>query len=257
MKNKIEQQLKAFYSAIPPAPDKSGKEQTVLRAVTLMRRLSPAEADMSFGEFFLYQIRFIRKKVWIGQLLALLFCTAVLFTSSGTIQSIGLISALIPLIFIFGIGELSRAFQYKTAEMELSTPFTLNQVMLSRLTILGLSDILVLTCVIAMTAVFFPMSIFRILMYLCVPFLIVSFGCLCILNYVRTKECNFYCIALGIFVMAGSFALSEIAPSLYDASLISGWFVLFAVSLLFTAVEIRLLLKSYTKNTIYKSLTMD
>lgn len=253
MKNNLKNELKALYSETPPLPDENKKNQTVLKAAVLTSRLSPAESTMSFGEFFLSQIKFIRKKVWLGQFFTLIFCTAVIFYSSGT-NSISLISALVPLIFTFGVGELSRAFQYKTAEMELSTPFTLNQVMLSRLTILGLTDVLVLTFIIIMTAVFFPISIFRIFMYLCVPFLITSFGCLCILNYVHTKECNYYCIALGVFVMAGSFALSEIAPSLYEASLISGWFILFAISLLCTAVEIQLLLKSCTKNTIHKTL---
>lgn len=253
MKNNMKNELKALYSATPPLPDENKKNQTVLKATALISRLSTAEPTMSFGEFFLSQIKFIRKKVWLGQFLALIFCTAVIFYSSGT-NSIGLISALVPLIFMFGTGELSRAFQYRTAEMELSTPFTLNQVMLSRLTILGLADVLVLTCIIVMTAVFLPISIFRILMYLCVPFLITSFGCLFILNCVHTKQCNYYCIALGVFVMAGSFALSEIAPSLYEASLTSGWFIMFAISLLCTVVEIHLLLKSCTKNTIHKAL---
>ncbi len=257
MKRNIENALKTLYESAPPAPDKSIKEQTIHKATAVMNKLSFVDADMSFGEFFLSQIKFIRKKVWVGQFMALLFCTAVIFKSSGSVHSISLISALIPLIFIFGVSELSRAFQYKTAEMEMSTPFTLNQVMLSRLIILGLADVLVLTCIIAMTAVFFPISLFRILMYLCVPFLITSFGCLCILNYIHTKECNYYCIALGVLIMAGSFALSEIAPSVYEASLISGWFILFAISLLCTAVEIKLLLKSCTKNIIYKSLTID
>lgn len=252
MKNNLKKELKALYSATPP-PDEKKKNQTVLKAASIISRLSTAEATMSFGEFFLSQIKFIRKKVWLGQFSALVFCTAVIFYSSGT-NSIGLISALVPLIFIFGTGELSRAFQYKTAEMELSTPFTLNQVMLSRLTILGLTDVLVLTCIIVITAVFVPISLFRILMYLCVPFLITSFGCLFILNYIHSKECNYYCIALGVFVMAGSFALSEIAPSLYEASLISGWFIMFSISLLCTAVEIQLLLKNCTKNTIHKAL---
>ncbi|MDE5974544.1 MAG: hypothetical protein K2G73_07740 [Eubacterium sp.] len=254
MKNNPKKELKALYTSISPAPNKNAKEHTIFKAAALVSRLSPAEATMSFGEFFLSQIKFIRKKVWLGQFLALIFCTAVIFTSSDSVNSISLISSLIPLIFIFGVGELSRAFLCKTAEMEMSTPFTLNQVMLSRLTILGLTDILVLTCIIAITAVSFPISIFRILMYICVPFLITSFGCLCILNYVHTKECNYYCIALGVLVMAGSFAVSEIAPSVYEASLISGWFIMFAISLLCTAVEIQLLLKSCTKNTIYKSL---
>lgn len=254
MKNNLENKLKALYSSAVPAPNENIKKQTILKAAAVTKKLCCAKSDMSFGEFFLSQIKFIRKKVWLGQFSVLLFCTAVIFTSSDSINSISLISALIPLIFIFGAGELSRAFLCKTAEMEMSTPFTLNQVMLSRLTILGLTDILVLTCIIAITAVSFPISIFRILMYICVPFLITSFGCLCILNYVHTKECNYYCIALGVLVMAGSFAVSEIAPSVYEASLISGWFIMFAISLLCTAIEIQLLLKSCTKNTIYKSL---
>ncbi len=252
MKKDLKNALGKYYSDIPQKQNEDKINKIVLTARTKMNKLTFAEADMLFPQFFLTQIKFIKKRVWIGQFSALLLFGILLFELPNEANSLSLISALIPIIFILCIDELSRAFIYNTAEVELSTTFTLNQVMISRITILGLSDILILTCVSAMAVIVTPMNLLHIFMYLCVPFLITSFGCLYILNHIRTKECNYYCIAWGVLIMAGAFALSKAAPKLYEASLISGWAILFAIALLCTAIEIKLLLKNCTNQTSYR-----
>lgn len=248
MKYDLKSKLRKFYNEIPPTSNSERMQQTIYQARKIMMKMDNCDTAISFWTFFWTQIQFIKKRVWIVQFLVILLFGFYLLDSSGTNNTIGTLSALLPLCFLAGTGELSRAFVNNTVEMELSTRFTLHQVMLSRMTLLGLADVFILSLTSIMTTVYLSVNLLHTFMYFCVPFLITSFGCLCILNHIRTKECNYYCGAWGAIVILTSIGLSKGLPILYETSLIWCWCLLFAVALVGVVFECRVLMKSCQKD---------
>lgn len=248
MKKNLENALRRHYDAGVPAPAREAVRQTVVMAKKEMSKITYTDGCISLWTFFGTQAGFIKKKVWFTQFFTVLLCGFVLLNNSGAQNTIGMISALLPFLFLAGMGELSRAFVYNTAEMELSTRFTLHQVMLSRIIILGLADVFFLTIIGAITLTCLSTNLLYVFMYLGVPFLITSFGCLFILNHVHTRECSYYCGAWGIGIVIISFCLTNWIPSLYEASLIWCWCLLFAAALLGVGFECLTLLGNCKKD---------
>lgn len=246
----LKKELKKLYTEIPSRSNEGGMQCTIYQARKIMLKIEDCDTDISFWTFFWSQLRFIKKKVWIAQFGILLLFSFYLIKCSGASNTIGPLSALLPLCFLTGTGELSRAFVNHTAEMELSTNFTLPQVMLSRITLLGLTHIFVLSLTSIMTTMYLSVNLIHIFMYFCVPFFITSFGCLYILNHIYTKECNYYCGAWSAVVILVLFSLSQGLPVLYEASLIWCWCLLFVITSFGVLLEFRLLIKNCEKDSI-------
>ncbi len=247
MKNSLKNHLKIIYGDIPLPFDHKNMDDTIFKARQIMTALVHADNNISFWEFFWRQLRFIKKEVWTIQFGTILFCGFLLFCSPGKKDVIGQITALLPLCFIAGTGELSKAFVNQTAEMEMAARFTLQQVLLSRITLLGLADLLLLSFISILTTCYLEISLIYAFMYFCVPFLITSFTCLFILNHVRTKECNYYCAAVGMVIMMISFYASQKIPALYTSSLIGAWYLLFAAALSGVLIECMAFVKNCKK----------
>lgn len=248
MKSNLKSELKNFYGEIPSAPDPQRMTQTVYRARKMMTKINECDTGISFRTFFWSQLRFIKKQVWLIQLAVILVSGFYLFQNSGAVNAVGTLSAFLPFVFLAGTGELSRAFVNGTVELEMSSRFTLKQVMLSRVTLLGLSDVLVITAACFMAQAALSLDLIQVFMYLCVPFLITSLGCLCILNHDRSHKCGFYCAVWGAAVIVLSLLLSNTLPVLYERSLFWCWCVLFALSFTGVITECILLIKSCKKD---------
>ena len=256
MKKNLKNALRQYYAAETAAPSKEAVRQTVSIARKEMSKITYTDECISIWTFLRTQAGFIKKKVWLTQFFTILLCGFILLNNSDMQNTISMVSALLPFLFLAGMGELSRAFVYNTAEMELSTRFTLHQAMLSRIIILGLSDVFSLTIICAITLTCLSANLLYVFMYLGVPFLITSFGCLFILNHIHTKECSYYCSAWGTGIVIISFCLTNQVPSLYEASLIWCWCLLFAVALFGVGFECLALLKNCKKD-ISKILIVD
>lgn len=250
MKKDLKSALREYYAVEPPNSNPEGMKQTIFAVRREMAKVTYTDESISFWTFFGTQIRFIRKKVWFMQFFTVVLCGFMLRNHSEAKNTVGMISAFLPFLFLASTGELSRAFVYHTAEMELSTRFTLYQVMLSRITILGLTDVFLLTIMSAVATTYLSANLLFIFMYFCVPFLVTSFGCLFILNHVHTGECNYYCGAWGGSVVAVSFCLAKWMPALYEASLIWCWCVLFVIALLGAGFESYSLLKNCKRDVL-------
>lgn len=249
MRKHLKDELKQFYNGIPECPDNGGLNQTLYEAKKEMTRFCYTDGNSSFIEFFLAQAGFIKKSVWTVQFSIVLLCGFFVIYGSEISRTLGTVSALLPLIFLAGTKELARPFVDKTAEMELTTRFTLYQVMLSKITLLGLSDVLILSLLSVMASVYLSVSLIETFMYFGVPFLITSFGCLCILNYVRTKQCLYLCAVWSTAVIAAAFSLVQWLPALYEKSLLWGWGILFSFSFLGVMIEGYCFVRRCRKNT--------
>lgn len=256
MNHKLERELKNLYGGTSPAPNPEHMRQTIYLAKKKILKIESCETDISFWTFFWSQLEFIKKRVWVTQFAVVLLFGIGLFNSPGDPTAIGALSAFLPLCFLAGTGELSQSFVHHTAETELSTHFTLSQVMLCRITLLGLTNIFILSFASLAAAAHMSANLIHIFMYFCVPFLLTSFGCLYILNHIHTKECNYYCGAWCAVVISVSFGLSMRLPLLYETSLIGCWYLLFLATLSGLLFECRLLIRNCKINAL-KSYAVD
>lgn len=251
LKKNLENHLYDLYSNIPKS--NYNDVENVMEKVRYV--VSENQSNkLTFGDFYLQQIGFIRKHVWIIQFIILLFCGLKLHYSAKSIQVVSLVSAIAPLIFLSGITELSRTYTYGTTEIELSTKYTLSQIMISRMSILGLMNIFSLTILCVIVKINTSLHVYDIFLYTCVPFIITCFGCLWLLNRLKNRECNYYCLAFGIFVMILISMSSTFLPKLYITSLLFVWNIAFMLSTIGVAIQTCKLIDNCNKKYDYINL---
>ncbi|MGL5558121.1 MAG: hypothetical protein ACRDC3_03160 [Paraclostridium dentum] len=253
MKRNLEDNLHKLYLNTPPAPNPEGIQETIMQARQIVSQRD--YCDLTFWEFYFNQFSFIRKKVWIFQFIILLVCGMMLVYHQDKNQTIALISSTVPLIFLSGIGEISRAYTYGTLEIELSTQYRLNQVMISRISILGLIDILCLTILYILAGTYTSIQNYAIFLYICVPFMVTCFGCLFILNRIKDKRSNYYCFVLGMSIMTTIALVATVFPDLYIKSSMGIWTILLILSVIGVYKEIHKLLSSCSNSLDYINLS--
>ena len=252
LKKQLENDLKKIYTDVP-MPNPINIQETIIQ---VRREVNQAQnKGLTFWEFYFQQFGFIRKYVWAIQFIILLFCGLKLHYDTISAQVIGLISSIAPLIFLSGITELSRTYTHGTIEIEMSTQYTLSQVMMSRVSILGLMDILSITILCIIVGVNTTLHPYATFLYICVPFMVTCFGCLWLLNKFKNKECNYYCFALGIFIMVIVSMSTTFLPRLYVVSSLWIWTVMLAIAIVGSCVQIYRLLNSCNKKYDYINLT--
>lgn len=160
-------------------------------------------------------------------------------------QVLMLLSIASPLLVIAGLQVLVRSFSFTMMEIELSTKHSLEKLMLARMSLLSLADVF---CLVLLT-VFFGWQLQQgfglIFLYLLVPFQLTCLGCLSILSRTRSKDSGIYCLAfIGALVLTQ--VVLSLFPSLqfYEETAMSGWLVIWLLSMLGLVLEVRKLLVS-------------
>lgn len=243
-KENLENVLHKLYTDVPP-PNPDRIQDTIMKVRQAVNETQPS--GLTFWEFYFQQFGFIRKKVWFIQFAILLFCGLALYNHPESMQVINLISAVAPLVFLSGVTELSRTYTYGTIEIELSTQYTLSQVMMTRISILGLMDIL---CITILCTIFGPntsLQPYAVFLYICVPFMVTCFGCLWLLNKFKNKECNYYCFALGVFIMMAVSISKTYFPELYVVSSLWIWNIMLVIAMIGVATQVYKLINSCKK----------
>lgn len=227
--NDLERNLHRALHTVPP-PDAMAKQRT---QQLVWNSVQAGEKRLSRLGFFFLQGGFLRKRVWILQLLLLVLSGIALFAFQPECRAgITLVSAVSPLLVLAGMNELFRSYRYGTDEIELSTRYSLQQVMLARICVLGGIDTLCLTVLLLLAGAQLPFALHALLLYVCVPFLITSAGCLFILNRTRNRDGSFVCAAWGIGVVIFSMVLSQGFPRVYETQQLWIWLAVFVVALL-------------------------
>ncbi|MGL5642605.1 MAG: hypothetical protein ACRDDM_10065 [Paraclostridium sp.] len=247
MKKSLEKDLHKLYTNVPP-PKASGIQDTVVKVRKVVNETQ--YKGLTFWEFYFQQFGFIRKKVWVIQFLILLFCGLRLYSHQASMQTINLISSISPLIFISGVREISRNYTYGTVELELSTQYTLNQVMISRISILGLMNILSITILVAFVGAKTSLHTYAVFLYICVPFMVTCFGCLWILNRFKNKDNNYYCFAFGVSIMGIVSISTSYLPELYLSYSLWVWSVMLVIAMIGVAIQLYNLVSCNKKEII-------
>ncbi|SEP03915.1 hypothetical protein SAMN04487895_11832 [Paenibacillus sophorae] len=190
------------------------------------------------------QLRFISWKVWAVQLLIVLGMGLLLHKSiqeqNGNVQLVMLTSIAAPLLVIAGIQTLTRSLSCHMMEIELSTRHLLEKLTLVRMSLLGMADLIGLALLAVLMSAWMQMEISVILLYLLVPFNLTCFGCLWLLNRVRTPSCGYYCLIYsGLVALIQTILMFNPSLWLFESSAIGVWQALLMLTITGIAFEVR------------------
>ncbi len=210
---------------------------------------------ISYRKFLLTQFCYIRKRVWGVSALIVLLGWAIAFfppssvdwhTEAGTIWSI---SAILPFLAMLTSTELYRSCFHRMAELETACRFSLPQIVMARIAVLGGGNFVILTLLLIFMSRISAYSLLQVIAYLMVPYLITCATCLWILNRVRGRE-NVYCCAAAVgFICVVNVVFSSTVQYFYLSAYLHYWLLLFASSGALIGIQVRNLLKQTEDRT--------
>lgn len=236
MKGKLKKELKSAFQAPPP----TGKEQ-------FLNQLRYPK--ISYREFLLAQLSYIRKRIWIAFTLIILLglLTALRLPMLQYWRTDGLniwgISAALPFLAMITITEVYRSSAYKMVELEGSCRFSLPQIVMARISILGVVSAVVLILLLIFISRISTYSLLQTILYVISPYLVVCAVCLWVLNRTHGSEGIYACaIAAGV-VSVVSIICESAVTVLYSDAYLNGWLTLFAGCLALIGFQMHKLVK--------------
>ena len=191
-------------------------------------------------DFMAAQAGYIRKRVWVIALLssALALLVPRLQPDESALGAIWIASSFLPFIALAGITEIARSASYNMAELEMSCRYTLSDIVLARLLILGCANMAVFAAVMASLRMLGNIEMPRLGAYLLVPFLLTSALSLFVLNRLRSKESVYICGGISCFVSILNALLSSQYRTAFSGEYTAFWGAAVFVLLLWTSGEI-------------------
>ena len=189
MKFQQREALRRAFEAPPPENKRAFLRKLPRRRPTLWRMVCR-------------QLRYIRPWTWAVS--AVVFAATLLIGRSGEPMALWWCSALTPFLAMALVTELARSAACGMEELEMATRFSLRTVILSRLLLLGFSDVTVL----ALFLVFLPApgGILQVGLSLTVPYLMSSLLGLRLVRRLRGTEGFLAALAAAGFVGCGALA---------------------------------------------------
>lgn len=144
---------------------------------------------LTYPEFVLSQICYIRKRVWFVSVIILLAgIGTVCIIPDGRMVLVWVISALIPLLAVLTAAEISRSDIFGMSEIEAGCRFALPQVIGARMIILGICNFAVIAAAAVISGIFSPLGIVKSVLYILTPYVSVNGISLAIFGKVRGQD---------------------------------------------------------------------
>lgn len=248
MNQNLKKELKSAFEAPPP----TGKEH-------FLKQLRYPK--IAYWEFLLDQLRYIRKRIWIVSAFIILLGWMTAFrlpvfqywTADGL--KIWSVSAVLPFLAMMTITEVYRSSAYRMAELEGSCRFSLPQIVMARISILGGVSSIVLVLLLAFITRISAYSLLQTILYVMMPYLIVCAVCLWLLNRTHGSDGIYACaVAAGLVIVVSIFCES-VSTVLYSDAYLNGWLALFAGCLVLIGFQVHQLVKQLEEKQWNLSLT--
>lgn len=205
--------------------------------------LSIPKFRASNKQFILSQIGFIRKRIWIFQIIILvLLCLGfynIRAQDSLNFRTFSLISILAPLLLIVNVDEISRVYNKSMLEIEFSTKNSLKKVLVTKMLILGITDCIALIIMMIFAGNLMNISILRVIMYTLVPFNLVCIGCMKLMKYFKGNELNYACVTYSALLITILLLGRLNDLGIYAQDFILSWIIMFAISTVIFALEMK------------------
>ncbi len=248
MNGKLKKELKTAFRVPPPVDKERFLKQLHYPKIT-------------YREFLLAQLCYIRKRIWIASALIILLGCITAFrlpmlqywiTDGLNIWSI---SAALPFLAMITITEVYRSPACKMAELEGSCRFSLPQIVMARISILGVVSSAVLILLLIFINRVSAYSLLQTIVYVLIPYLVVCAACLCLLNQTHGSDGIYACAVAAGLVSVISILCESQATVLYSYANLNGWLALFAGCLVLIGFQLHKLVKQLEEKQWNLSLT--
>ena len=242
MSNQLKRSIQKAFAA--PKPDQQEKAR-------FLRKLP--QPQISMFRFILVQASYVRKVSWVLSGLILLLA---LFGAYNIRQdTLWVVSAFVPALGLLAVTEGNRSMVYGMSEFEMSTRFSLKNVVLARMSILGLFNFAVIAVLTPLCRIGNDVSLLQTGMCLLVPYLLTVNFSLWIARRINDKEIIYGCMCVATIVSGINTSLHFATDLIYQEIYTSWWLVLSVFLLIELAYEIHCTIKRTEEYTWNLSLT--
>lgn len=195
MNRKVREAIKAAFEAPDPI-----RKQEFLRSIPQRR--------MSIFSFMLSQAGYIRK--WVPALSLFIFVLSLTGACFWEIDMLWIISAFMPLLALSAVTENSRSATYGMDELEMSSRFSLRNVVLARMGIMGILHLIMLCLLMPLAYAHSIFTIMQVGVYLLIPYLAADVTGLWLIRNIRGKEGLYACVGVSVCISGMHCLLREL-----------------------------------------------
>ena len=242
MSNQLKRSIQKAFAA--PKPDQQEKAR-------FLRKLP--QPQISMFRFILVQASYVRKLSWALSGLTLLLALFCAYNISE--DTLWVVSAFVPALGLLAVTEGNRSMMYGMSEFEMSTRFSLKNVVLARMSILGLFNFAVIAVLTPLCRIGNDVSLLQTGMCLLVPYLLTVNFSLWIARRINDKEIIYGCMCVATIVSGINTSLHFATDLIYQEIYTSWWLVLSVFLLIELAYEIHCTIKRTEEYTWNLSLT--
>lgn len=240
-----------------------GLENTIAKARGI--QFHPEKQRMTTRQFFLDQIRFIRKEFWGMKLIFTAFL-AYLLLSGGVDPESWLwtfVAISGPVLCLANANVLCDVYRPGMLELQMTVRNSLQKVLIFRLMVSGVMDLLAFSCGAAILTLWKGVYLWRMFLYAVVPYNLMCMGCLAALHRTQVasgikdpSDCGHhmiiykteesplpYCMAWGIAIVFIMILLKTEGYQIFEPENVTVWVALAAFSTLGAIREMKKLIR--------------
>lgn len=234
-------------------PIPSHDEIEVKRLIDAAKKIKfhPERMRMTEGEFFVHQIRFIKKRTWFFKVLLTILVSGVMVSKQIDMSDWiwTLITVLGPLICLTNANEICNIYLPNMLEIHLTAKYSLRKVFMVRLVVFGIVDSIILLFCIWIIKSATTVLLWQILIYAIGPFNIMNCGCMMILNREKEENAALYCTVWGLLMILAILFIKIMGFEAFESYNLVFWIIIAAAGFCVTIYEASKLLKKSGGNS--------
>lgn len=215
MNKKMKENLKRAYEPPKPLHKEAFLQQISTQIEQASVRLQHTQG-ISRKTFIIRQAGYIRKAVWL--ISAMFFAGAWFIARVVEKDSVWAVAALIPFLAFVMITETMKAVTCHMEELEMTARYSMKDVVVARLVILGVMNFLVMLCLIPFLAKDNIMPGWETGLALFVPYLLTATLELWTIRRVRGREAVYFCMGIAVCVSGLQLMLQSVDVVLYSGN---------------------------------------
>ena len=231
----LEKKLKDYEQVMKIIPNERSIKETVKKSMDVFCS-AEKEKLLSYWEFLWAQLRLIRKRWWLFQLLLLSALWAALPTLQGGQYTQRFMGVAASLFVILIIPELWKSQTYHSMEIEAVSYYSLRQIYAARMLLFGIVDIVLITIFCELSFATLDVTLSQILVQFIFPMVVtacICFGMLCGRHPFRETVAVMMCTG-----WSGVWLFIVLNERIYAAITYPLWLDFLGIALLFAAFSI-------------------
>lgn len=230
----LEDKLKDYKANIKVIPNEQNIKETVRKSIDVYC-LAEQERLLTYWEFLWVQLRLIRKRWWLFQLLLLSVLWALLSLQGGQPEQ-RYVGVEATLFIILIIPEFWKSQTYQSMEIETVSYYSLRQIYSARMLLFGIVDIVLITCFCWLSFAALNIALSQILVQFIFPMAVtacICFGMLCSKHPFSETITILMCIGwsgIWLFIVSNE--------KIYTTITYPIWLTFLGIALLFAAFTI-------------------